>query len=92
MVFSKSKVEFDSTSEVLYVNYESEPGHPCPTPAGIYNFLLGKYYNDGYTVLDTFMGTAVIGAEVLKKGGNFIGYEIDEKIFKIAEEKLNIKS
>ena len=89
MVFSKSKVDFDPRSEVMYVNYEPSTDHPCPTPEGIYSFLLDKYFEPGYQVLDSFMGTAVLGTQVLSRGGDFFGYELDEKIFQIAQKNLS---
>ena len=90
IVFSRSdKVRFVSSGEVLYMNYKSVEGHPCPTPEAIYTFLLDKYFSSGMTVMDVFMGTAVLGAEVIKRGGLFIGYERDAFIYEIAERNLN---
>jgi site-specific DNA-methyltransferase (adenine-specific) len=89
MVFSKSKVSFDSESEVLYLNYKSSVDHPCPTPEGIYTFILDKYFKLGYRVLDTFMGTARLGVQVLERGGDFFGYELDTKIFQVAEDNMS---
>lgn len=91
MVFSKAHVNFESTGEILYINYQPSSEHPCPTPNGICSFFLNKYFksNSNYKVLDPFMGTGALGVEVLKRNGDFFGYELDEKIFKIAEINLS---
>ena len=89
IVFSKNKVVFDPKSEILYINYKSSADHPCPTPEGVYTFLLDKYFKPEYKVLDAFMGTAVLGTQVLKRGGDFFGYELDTKIFQIAKSNLS---
>lgn len=89
MVFSKTPIIFEPEAEILYINYQSIPEHPCPTPSEIYNLFLDKYFQAKQNVLDPFMGTAVLGVEVLKRGGNFFGYELDSKIFQVAQDKLS---
>ena len=44
---------------------------------------------EGGTVLDPFMGGGTTGIACLNLGRNFIGFEIDEDTFKIAEERIN---
>lgn len=89
MVFSKTKKPFNPESEVLYVNYYSSANHPCLTPEGVYKFILDRYFKTGDKVLDAFMGTAVLGAQVLERGGDFFGYELDKNIFQVAENNLS---
>jgi len=40
------------------------------------------------TVLDPFMGSGTTGVACVKTGRNFIGIEIDEGYFKIAEKRI----
>ena len=42
----------------------------------------------GDTILDPFMGSGTTGVACAKTGRNFIGIEIDEKYFKIAEQRI----
>jgi DNA modification methylase len=81
---------FDAESKVLYLQYPPGGVHPCPTPKGISDFVLGRFYKSGMLVLDPFAGTAQLGAEVLVRGGQFIGYEIDAEMSRLAE--LNLAS
>lgn len=68
--------------------YEPKETHPCPTPQSMIDDLLGTYFEPGMTVLDTFAGTAGLGVEVLRRNGNFIGYELTPSYYKIALKKL----
>lgn len=87
MVFSKIKSKFKG-GEIFYINYKEEKKHPCPFPDQTINLFLSKYYKNGMTVLDPFMGTAGLGKEVLALNGKYIGYEIDTLIYKEAIKKL----
>lgn len=88
LIFSKKNLPFRN-GEVHYINYSEFTGdHPCPTPKEMLNFILSRYFKKGQTVLDPFMGTANLGKEVLHRGGNFYGYEIDKGFYKKALAKL----
>jgi DNA modification methylase len=90
LVFSKEKVEFDFlNSRVHYSTYKEGKSkeHPCPFPETHF-FLLDKYFKKGMSVLDPFMGTATLGVEVLKRGGNFYGYELVKEFYETAKKKL----
>ena len=43
-------------------------------------------------VLDPFMGSGTTGVACLRTGRNFIGIEKDEGYFKIANERLNVRT
>jgi DNA modification methylase len=76
LVFNKNKIGFLENGKVIYNNYKPSNEHPCPFPKEHFDFILGKYFRKGFTVLDPFAGTSKLGSEVIKNGGNFIGYEI----------------
>lgn len=88
LIFSKSNSAFETTGEIFYNDYLPSSEHPCPFPASTIKLLLDHYYQPGQTVLDPFMGIAVLGVEVLKRGGYFKGYEIDSSVFNKALIKL----
>jgi DNA modification methylase len=54
-------------------------------------WLIKTYSNEGETVLDFTMGSGSTGVACQNTGREFIGIEMDEEIFKIAEERLNEK-
>lgn len=41
------------------------------------------------TILDPFMGSGTTGVACINTNRNFIGVELDEKYYKIAEERIN---
>jgi len=88
LVFRKGKANWKE-GKIMYFNYESAEGHPCPTPIGIYKFVLENYFKKGQIVLDPFAGTARLGVETLKLGGNFVGYELSKKYSDYAKNRLS---
>ena len=51
--------------------------------------LIKTYSNEGETILDNCMGSGSTGVACVNTGRNFIGIELDEKYFKIAEQRIN---
>ena len=45
--------------------------------------------NEGDTVLDNCMGSGTTGVACINLNRNFIGIEINENYFKIAEQRMN---
>lgn len=91
LVFKKENTDFDANAgKIFYVDYPSdEEGHPCPfSPEHLDIFLGLADFNREMTLLEPFMGTARMGVEVVKRGGNYIGYELAEKHFQTAKEKF----
>jgi len=98
LVFSKAKKSF-SGGEVHYFNYPNDHDyynenatnseHPCPYPKEIINFVLNNYFKEGFTVLDAFAGTCGLGEEVLKRKGNFIGFDLSKKYLEIGRKRMS---
>jgi site-specific DNA-methyltransferase (adenine-specific)/modification methylase len=63
-------------------------GHPCPKPIEFMRWLIERATLKGETVLDPFMGSGTTGVACVQTGRNFIGIEIDEGYFKIAERRI----
>ena len=51
-------------------------------------YLIKTYSNEGETVLDNTMGSGSTGVACVNTKRNFIGIELDEKYFKIAEKRI----
>ena len=75
LVFSKKKIKFKN-GKINYFNYNFTKDHSCPFPKEEIKFVLDNYFKKGFNVLDPFMGTAMLGKEVMERKGKFIGYEI----------------
>mgnify|MGYP003670482172 CR=1 FL=1 len=65
--------------------------HQTEKPLDILEFFLKYWSDEGDTILDPTMGSGSTGVACAKLGRNFIGYEMDEKIFKVAENRIKNK-
>ena len=52
-------------------------------------YLIRTYTNEGETVLDNCMGSGTTGVACVNTNRNFIGIELDEGYFKIAQDRIN---
>ena len=62
--------------------------HPTQKPIDLLEYLIYTYTNEGETVLDFAMGSGSTGVACVNTGRNFIGIELDEGYFKIAQERI----
>lgn len=63
-------------------------GHPAVFPERLAADHIKTWSAFGDTVLDPFMGSGTTGVGCKKLGRHFIGIELDEQYFKIAEERI----
>jgi site-specific DNA-methyltransferase (adenine-specific) len=63
--------------------------HPTQKPVDLCEWLVESYSNEHDTVLDFTMGSGSTGIACLNTERYFIGIEKDEKIFKVASNRLN---
>jgi DNA modification methylase len=69
---------------------KSEKGkHATQKPLGLTDWILKYYSKSGDNVLDPTMGSGTMGISCKQMGREFIGIELDEKIFKVAENRIN---
>lgn len=62
--------------------------HPSQKPEALMEYLIKTYTNEGDTVLDNVMGSGTTGVACTNLNRNFIGIELDEVYFKIAQERI----
>jgi DNA modification methylase len=62
--------------------------HPTQKPVALYEYLILTYTNPGDVVLDPCMGSGTTGAACIKTGRDFIGIELREDYFAIAQERI----
>ena len=67
---------------------EDWTGHKSQKPSYLMRILVEQYTNEADTILDPFMGSGTTGVACVQTGRNFIGIEIDETYFKIAERRI----
>lgn len=62
--------------------------HPTQKPVALMEYLIKTYTNENETVLDFTMGSGTTGVACKNLNRNFIGIELDEKYFKIAQDRI----
>lgn len=67
-------------------NFKEGRYHPAQFPIELPNRIISR--TPGETVFDPFMGSASVGIAAIKNNRNFIGIEIDETYFSIAERRI----
>jgi len=69
--------------------HPSKALHPTEKSIELFKWLIKTFTNEGDLVLDNTMGSGTTGVACVNTNRNFIGIELDEKYFKIAEERIN---
>ena len=64
--------------------------HPTQKPIALLEWLIRTYSNEGDTVLDNCMGSGTTGVACKNTHRNFIGIELNEEYFKIAEKRIRM--
>jgi len=89
----KAKWVFNRQSDTYerpkFVGSVEKGFHPTQKNTGLMEWLTKIHSNENQTVLDPFMGSGTTGVACKNLNRNFIGIELDEKYFKIAEERIN---
>ena len=62
--------------------------HPTQKPVALMEYLIKTYSNEGDSVLDFCAGSGTTGVAAKNLNRNFIGIEMDEGYFKIAQERI----
>ena len=68
--------------------HPSEAKHRTEKPVALLEYLIKTYTNEGETVLDNCMGSGSTGVACVNTNRCFIGIELDEHYFKIADERI----
>ena len=77
-----------SKSNVLEYKKDNDGYHPTQKPVALLEDLIQTYSNEGNTVLDFTMGSGSTGVACVNTSRNFIGFELDENYFNIAEKRI----
>ena len=62
--------------------------HPTQKPVALLEYLIKTYTDEGDLILDFTMGSGSTGVACMRTNRRFIGIELDEKYFKIAQERI----
>lgn len=67
----------------------TDNGHPTVKPTDLCAYLIRLVTPKGGTVLDPFMGSGSMGKAAVREGMNYIGIELNEEYYKIAESRIS---
>ena len=84
----KIPADFYATHFGTYWRKHKNIDHPSPKPVELYKWILEWISEPGDTILDPFMGSGTTGVACVQTGRNFIGIEIDERYFAIAQHRI----
>jgi site-specific DNA-methyltransferase (adenine-specific) len=62
--------------------------HPTQKPVELYEWTLMTYAKEGYTILDTHLGSGSIAIACHNLGFELTGYEIDKEYFEAAKKRI----
>lgn len=76
---------------ILRFSNASQKGkiHPTQKPVALFEYLIKTYTNEGETVLDNCMGSGTTAIACLNTNRNYIGFELDETYFNLANERID---
>lgn len=63
--------------------------HPTQKPTDLLEYLIETYTNEKELILDNCLGSGSTAIAALNTGRNYIGFELDENYFKIAQNRIN---
>ena len=85
----KTYKEKNPQSIIEFYKRDGKSLHPTQKPVALLEYLIKTYTNEGETVLDFAMGSGSTGVACVNTGRDFIGIELDEGYFKIAQTRIH---
>lgn len=80
---------FDDNAKVFeYRPQDKSRFHPTQKPVALYEWILSRYADKGDKILDTHAGSASSLIACHNMGFDFVGCEIDEEYYRLANERL----
>ncbi|MFT8477716.1 MAG: DNA methyltransferase [Liquorilactobacillus sp.] len=75
-------------SDILNFKKTGNKLHPTQKPVDLLKYLINKLTDESNTVLDPFMGSGSTGVACVNTNRDFIGMELDDEYFKIAQKRI----
>ena len=66
---------------------KDKTGHPCQMPVEVMKNIISTL-PEGVTVFDPFCGSGTTGVGCVELGYDFVGCEISEQYYRIAQERI----
>ena len=62
--------------------------HPTQKPSDLFEYLIRTYTDENETILDNCMGTGTTAIACINTNRNYIGFELDETYYNLANERI----
>ncbi|WAX23321.1 DNA methyltransferase [Staphylococcus phage vB_SauM_VL10] len=80
---------YRNPKSVLKINKEVHGlVHPTQKPVALFEYLVKTYSNEGDIVLDNCMGSGTTAIACMNTNRNYIGFELDEEYYSLANERI----
>ena len=93
MVLTNGKFKTNSNNNENILRYRrihpTKMYHSCEKPIALLEKLIEESSNEGDTVLDSFIGSGTTPIAAINTNRKYIGYELDEKYFNIAQQRID---
>jgi site-specific DNA-methyltransferase (adenine-specific) len=86
LISHTEKYSTEQLKKAKYVGHK--PFETYQRPITLLSYLIRKYTKEGDTVMDNCMGTGSTGVACVQTGRDFIGMEIDNNFYEIAEKRI----
>ena len=63
--------------------------HPTQKPLELFQYLINTYTNEGDIILDNCMGSGTTAIATMNTNRNFIGFELDETYYNLANKRID---
>lgn len=89
---NKGRSKFREGRHPDVLNFKKVSGsksvHPTEKPVDLLEFLIKNNTDEGDIIIDPFMGSGSTGVAATNLGRGFIGIELEDEYFKIANERI----
>lgn len=81
---------FDKLAKIVRMSVPKDGSkiHPTQKPVALYEWIISRYTQEGDKILDTHAGSGSCLVEAHRTRHPFLGFEIDEKYFTKADERI----
>ena len=86
--FNRFNDKYERAEFICPIVSRKQKFHPTQKPVALMEHLIKIHSNENDVVLDPFMGSGSTGVACLNTNREFIGMELDEKYFNIAEQRM----
>ena len=87
-----SRTDNDGTryprTNIYFANENKQGQHPTQKPVALIEYLIKTYTNEWETVLDFTMGSGTTAIACINTNRNYIGFELDEWYYNIANKRI----